>query len=89
MITIAVMMKNFLLLIFILVTIFSFDSIAFQTSFGKRSSSKMDNLKMIELEANSATYAAMFVVTIIPSLAFGNMNSMFYILFFTPSLLTC
>mmetsp|Transcript_24558 Transcript_24558/g.40932 ORF Transcript_24558/g.40932 Transcript_24558/m.40932 type:complete len:158 (+) Transcript_24558:73-546(+) len=28
------------------------------------------NLKMIELEANTATYAGMFLVTIIPSLAF-------------------
>lgn len=27
-------------------------------------------LKMLEIEANTATYAAMFVVTIVPSLAF-------------------
>lgn len=39
---------------------------------GKSTSSftSMPPLNMIELEANSATYAGMFLVTIIPSLAF-------------------
>ena len=34
--------------------------------------SKSSSLTMIELEANTATYTAMFVATILPSLAFGN-----------------
>lgn len=38
--------------------------------------SKSSSLTMIELEANTATYTAMFVATILPSLAFGNATAL-------------
>ena len=59
--------------ILILLSLLSSESNAFQAIFSKKNSfkSRGSTLYMIELEANSATYAAMFVVTIIPSLAFG------------------
>ena len=42
------------------------------SSFNNKAISKRQNsqLKMIEIEANSYTYAAMFLVTIIPSIVF-------------------
>jgi len=54
--------------------VLSVDSFRLNTQLHQRPS-KSSSLKMIELEANTATYTAMFVATILPSLAFGNVNA--------------
>lgn len=56
---------------FILFTIQIINVIAFNKYPSRLIRNSKTSLKMIELEANTVTYAAMFAVTIIPSLAFG------------------
>lgn len=55
--------------IYLFISCLTVCAMAFQSSMLTRRSSKSSSLKMIEIEANSMTYGAMFLATMIPSIA--------------------